>query len=168
MVKDPVKKLDKFVVHTWNGIYLRSDEDGDGYRIYDPQTKWFNNNRDVFFLEGRARPEFHFSPLIKKISALIADEESKSDIDSEGKETRSSFITLRTSSKRDIHTHSNYHIVHEPPTLDNNKDLVDVRIAQREQVRAESQDSDSKDNTRSTTLPSPVTSPMTHIEGVLE
>jgi hypothetical protein len=150
------------VVRTWDGIYLEPDEGGDGHRIYDPQTKRFNNSRDVFFLEGRARPEFHSSPLIEKIPAPIADEESKSDVDSEGEETRLSSITLRTSSKRDIRTHSDYHVVPEPPTPDNDEDLVDARIARREQARAEFQDSDSKDDTRSTTLPSPATSPMTH------
>jgi hypothetical protein len=36
MVKDPTKKLGKFVVHTWDGIYLKLDEGGDGHRIYDP------------------------------------------------------------------------------------------------------------------------------------
>jgi hypothetical protein len=161
IVKDPAKKLGKFVVHTWDSIYLRPEKGSNGHRIYDPQTKQFNNSRDVFFLESRARPEFHSSPLIEKIPAPIADKESKSDVDSEGKETRLSSITLHTSSKRDIHTHSDYHVVPEPPTPDNDEDLVDTRIARREQVRAEFQDSDSEDDTRSTTLPSPVTSPIT-------
>jgi hypothetical protein len=162
MVKDPAKKLSKFVVRTWDGIYLGFDEGDNGHRIYDLQTKRFNNSRDVFFLEDRARPEFHSSLLIKKIPAPIADKESKSDVDSEGEETRPLSITLRTSSKRDIHTHSDYHIVSEPPTLDNDEGLVDARIARRKQARAEFQDSDSKDDTRSTTLPSPATSLMTH------
>jgi hypothetical protein len=162
MVKNPAKKLGKFVIHTWDGIYFRFDEDGDGHCIYDPQTKRFNNNRDVFFLEGRARPKFHSFPLIEKIPAPIVDEESKSDVDSEGKETRLSSITLCTPSKRDIHTHSDYYVVPEPPTPNNNEDLVDARIAQREQARAEFQDSNSEDNTRSTTLPSLATSFMTH------
>jgi hypothetical protein len=162
MVKDPAKKLGKFVVRTWDSIYLGPDKGDNGHRIYDPQTKQFNNSRDVFFLDGRARPEFHSSPLIKKIPASIADEESKSDVDSEGQKTRPLSITLHTSSKRDIHTHSDYHVVPEPPTPDNNEDLVDVKIARREQARAEFQDSDSKDNTRSITLLSPATSPMTH------
>jgi hypothetical protein len=162
MVKDPAKKLGKFVVHTWNGIYLKPDEEGDGHRIYDPQTKWFNNNRDVFFLEGQARPKFHSSPLIEKIPAPTVDEESKSDVDSEGEETRPSSITLRTSSKRDIHTHSDYHTLPETPTPDNDKeDLVDARIARRKQARIEPQDSDSEDDTQSTTLPSPISSLMT-------
>jgi hypothetical protein len=137
MVKNPAKKLGKFVVCTWDDIYLGPDEGGDGHRIYDLQTKWFNNSHDVFFLEGRARPKFHSFPFIKKIPAPIADEESKSDIDSEGKETRPSSITLRTSSKRDIYTHSDYHVVPEPPTPDNNEDLVDARIARRKQARVE-------------------------------
>jgi hypothetical protein len=158
MVKDLAKKLGKFVVRTWDGIYLRLDKGGDGYRIYDSQTKRFNNSRDVFFLEGRARPEFHSSPLIEKIPAPTADEESKSDIDSEGEETRLSSITLRTSSKRDVHTHSDYHVVPKPPTPDTDKDLVDARIAQREQARVEPQNSDSEDNTQSTALPSPASS----------
>jgi hypothetical protein len=51
MVKDPAKKLGKFVVRTWNGIYLEPDEGGDSHRIYDSQTKQFNNSRDVFFLK---------------------------------------------------------------------------------------------------------------------
>jgi hypothetical protein len=161
MVKDLAKKLGKFVVRTWDGIYLEPDEGGDGHRIYDSQTKRFNNSRDVFFLEGRARPEFHSSPLIEKIPAPTADEESKSDVDSEGEKTRSSSITLHTSSKRDIHTHSDYHVVSEPPTPDTDEDLVDARIARREQVRVEPQDSDSEDNTQSTTLPSPTSSPAT-------
>jgi hypothetical protein len=161
MVKDPARKLGKFVVHTWDGIYLRPDEGGDGHRIYDSQTKRFNNSRDVFFLEGRARPEFHSSPLIEKIPAPIADEESKSDIDSEGEETRPSSIILHISSKRNVHTHSDYHVVPEPPTLDTNKDLVDARIAQREQARVEPQNSDSEDDTQSTVLPSPASSPAT-------
>jgi hypothetical protein len=110
MVKDSAKKLGKFVVRTWDGIYLGPDEGGDGHRIYDSQTKRFNNSHDVFFLKGRARPEFHSSPLIEKIPAPIADEESKSDVDLEGEETRPSSITLRTSSKRDIRTHSDYHV----------------------------------------------------------
>jgi hypothetical protein len=162
MVKDSAKKLGKFVVRTWDGIYLGPDEGGDGHRIYDPQTKRFNNSRDVFFLEDRARPEFHSSPLIEKIPAPIADEESKLDVDSEGEETRPSSITLCTASKRDIRTHSDYYVVPEPPTPDNDEDLVDTRIARRERARAEFQDSDSEDDTRSTTLPSPATSPMTH------
>jgi hypothetical protein len=162
MVKDPAKKLGKFVVRTWDGIYLGLDEGGDGHRIYDPQTKRFNNSCDVFFLEGRARPEFHSSPLIEKIPAPIADEESKSDVDSEGEETRPPSITLRTSSKRDIRTHSEYHVVPEPPTSDNDEDLVDTRIARRKQARAKFQDSNSEDNTRSTTLSSPATSLMIH------
>jgi hypothetical protein len=108
------------------------NEGGDGHCIYDPQTKRFNNSRDVFFLEDRARPEFHSSLFIKKIPAPIADEESKLDIDSEGEETRPSSITLCASSKRDIHTHSDYHIVPEPPIPDNDEDLVDTRIARRE------------------------------------
>jgi hypothetical protein len=129
MVKDPAKKLGKFVIYTWDGIYLRPDEGGDGHHIYDSQIKQFNNSCDVFFLKNRARPEFHSSPLIEKIPAPIADKESKSDVDAEGEETRPSSITHRTSSKRDIHTHSDYHIVPEPPTPDNDKDLVDTRIA---------------------------------------
>jgi hypothetical protein len=144
MVKDPAKKLGKFVVCTWDGIYLRPDEGGNGY---DSQTKQFNNSRDVFFLEDQARPEFHFSPLIEKIPAPIADEESKLDVDSEAEETRPSSITLHISSKRDIHTHSNYYVVPEPPIPDNDEDLVDARIARKEQARAEFQDSDSKDDT---------------------
>jgi hypothetical protein len=52
MVKDSTKKLGKFVVRTWDGIYLGLDEGGDDHRIYNSQTKWFNNSRDVFFLEG--------------------------------------------------------------------------------------------------------------------
>jgi hypothetical protein len=147
MVKDLAKKLGKFVVCTWDGIYLRPDEGGDGHRIYDPQTKQFNNSCDVFFLENRARPEFHSSPLIEKIPASIANEESKSDVDSKGEETRPSSITLRTSSKRDIRTHSDYHVVPKPPTPDNDEDLVEARIARRERTRAEFQDSDSKDDT---------------------
>jgi hypothetical protein len=162
MIKDPVKKLGKFVIRTWDGIYLGLDEGSDGHRIYGSQTKQFNNSCDVFFLESQARSEFHSSPLIEKISAPIADEESKSDVDSKGEETRSSSITLHTSSKRDIRTHSDYHVVPKPPTPDNNKDLVDARIARRKQARAKFQDSDSEDNTQSTTLPSPATSPMTH------
>jgi hypothetical protein len=162
MVKDPAKKQGKFVVRTWDGIYLRLDEGGNGHRIYDPQTKRFNNSRDVFFLKSRAKPEFHFFPLIEKISTPIADEESKSNIDSEGKETKPSSIILCTSSKRDIRTHSDYHVVPKPPTPDNDEDLVDARIARRKQARAKFQDSDSEDDTRSTTLLSPATSPMTH------
>jgi hypothetical protein len=162
MIKDPAKKLGKFVVCTWDGIYLRPNEGGDGHRIYDLQTKRFNNSRDVFFLEDRARPEFHSSSLIEKIPALIADEESKSDINSEGEKTRPSSITLRTSSKRDIRTHSDYHVVPESPIPDNDEDLVDARIARRKQVRAEFQDSDSEDDTRSIILLSSATSSMTH------
>jgi hypothetical protein len=52
IVKDPAKKLGKFVVCTWDGIYLRPDKGGDGHCIYDPQTKRFNNSCDVFFLKG--------------------------------------------------------------------------------------------------------------------
>jgi hypothetical protein len=104
MVKDLAKKLGKFVVRTWDGIYFGPDEGGDSHCIYDSQTKQFNNSCDVFFLEGRARLEFHSSPLIKKIPAPIADEESKSDIDLEEKETKLSSITLRTSSKRYSHS----------------------------------------------------------------
>jgi hypothetical protein len=162
MVKDSVKKLDKFVVRTWDGIYLGPDEGSDGHRIYDPQTKRFNNSCDVFFLESRARPEFHSSPLIEKIPAPIAYKESKSDVDSKGEETRLSSITLHTSSKRDTHTHSDYHIVSESLIPDNDEDLVDARIARREQARAEFQDSNSEDDTRSTTLLSPATSSITH------
>jgi hypothetical protein len=73
MVKDLAKKLDKFMVRTWDGIYLGLDKGGDGHCIYDSQTKRFNNSHDVFFLESRARSEFHFSLLIEKISASIAD-----------------------------------------------------------------------------------------------
>jgi hypothetical protein len=51
MVKDPAKKLGKFIICTWDGIYLGLDEGDDGHRIYNPQTKRFNNSRDVFFLE---------------------------------------------------------------------------------------------------------------------
>jgi hypothetical protein len=36
MVKDPAKKLGKFVVYTWDGIYLGPDEGGNGHCIYDP------------------------------------------------------------------------------------------------------------------------------------
>jgi hypothetical protein len=139
MVKDSTKKLGKFVVRTWDGIYLKPDEGGDSHCIYDPQMKRFNNSRDVFFLKGRARLEFHSSSLIKKIPAPTADEESKSDVDSEGEETRLSSITLCTSSKRDIHTHSDYHVVSKPPTPDTDEDLVDTRIAQREQAKVKPQ-----------------------------
>jgi hypothetical protein len=163
MVKNLAKKLSKFVVRTWDGIYLRLDESSDGHHIYDPQTKRFNNSCDVFFLKDRARPKFHSSPLIKKISTPVADEESKSDVDLEEKETRLSSITLHTPSKRDIRTHSNYHVVPKPSTPNNDEDLVDARIARREQTRAEFQDSDSEDDTRSTTLPSPATSPIIYI-----
>jgi hypothetical protein len=52
MVKDSTKKLGKFVVRTWDGIYLGPDKGGDDHRIYDPQIKQFNNSCDVFFLEG--------------------------------------------------------------------------------------------------------------------
>jgi hypothetical protein len=51
MVKDLAKKLGKFVVRTWDSIYLGPDEGGNGHHIYDSQTKQFNNSRDVFFLE---------------------------------------------------------------------------------------------------------------------
>jgi hypothetical protein len=36
MVKDPAKKLGKFVVHTWDGIYLRPNEGGDDHY----QRRW--------------------------------------------------------------------------------------------------------------------------------
>ncbi|EFE49352.1 hypothetical protein NEIELOOT_01877, partial [Neisseria elongata subsp. glycolytica ATCC 29315] len=55
-VKDPSEKLGKFVVRTWDGIYLGPSEGGDGHRIYDPTTKRINDSRDVFFLEGRVKP----------------------------------------------------------------------------------------------------------------
>jgi hypothetical protein len=52
LVKDPTKKLGKFVIRTWDGIYLGPADGGDGHCIYDPATKRLNNSRDVFFLEG--------------------------------------------------------------------------------------------------------------------
>jgi hypothetical protein len=64
LVKDPTKKLGKFVIRTWDSIYLGPADGEDGHRIYDPVTKRLNNSRDVFFLKGRGKPEFHSSPLI--------------------------------------------------------------------------------------------------------
>src|SRR5271163_4646304 len=40
-------------------------EGGDGHKIYDLTTKRMNTSRDVFFLEGRAKPQFHLSPIIE-------------------------------------------------------------------------------------------------------
>src|SRR5271163_1398864 len=40
-------------------------EGGDGHKIYDPTTKRMNTSRDVFFLEGRAKPQFHLSTIIE-------------------------------------------------------------------------------------------------------
>ena len=40
-------------------------EGGDGHKIYDPTTKRMNTSRDVFFLEGRAKPQFHLSTVIE-------------------------------------------------------------------------------------------------------
>src|SRR5271163_4053923 len=38
---------------------------GDGHKIYDPTTKRMNTSRDVFFLEGRTKPQFHLSTIIE-------------------------------------------------------------------------------------------------------
>src|SRR5271163_2832649 len=40
-------------------------EGGDGHKIYDPTTKRMNTSRDVFFLKGRAKPQFHLSTIIE-------------------------------------------------------------------------------------------------------
>ena len=64
LVKDP-EPPGKFSVRTWDGIYMGPAEGGDGHKIYDPATKRMNTTRDVFFLEGRAKPQLHLSPLLE-------------------------------------------------------------------------------------------------------
>src|SRR5271163_2313430 len=44
---------------------MSSAEGGDGHKIYDPTTKRMNTSRDVFFLEGRVKPQFHLSTIIE-------------------------------------------------------------------------------------------------------
>jgi hypothetical protein len=51
LVKDPAKKLGKFVIRTWDSIYLDPADGGNSHHIYDPATKRLNNSRNVFFLE---------------------------------------------------------------------------------------------------------------------
>src|SRR5271163_3685048 len=64
LVKDP-DPPGKFSIRTWDGIYMGPAEGGDGHKIYDPTTKRMNTSRDVFFLEGRAKPQFHLSTIIE-------------------------------------------------------------------------------------------------------
>jgi hypothetical protein len=74
LVKDPAKKLGKFVIRTWDGIYLGLADGGDGHYIYDSVTKRLNNSRNVFFLKGREKPEFHSSPLIERTTSLYIEQ----------------------------------------------------------------------------------------------
>ena len=40
-------------------------EGSDSYKIYDPTTKRMNTSRDVFFLKGKVKPQFHLSTIIE-------------------------------------------------------------------------------------------------------
>jgi hypothetical protein len=150
--KDLAKKLGKFVIRTWDGIYLGLDEGDDSHCIYNLQTKQFNNSCSIFFLKGCARSEFHFSLLIEKISALTANEENKLDSDLEGEETRLLFITFHISSKSNTYTLSDHHILSELPTPNvEEEDFTDICIVQREKARAQAaQDSDIKEDIETT------------------
>jgi hypothetical protein len=74
LVKDLAKKLGKFIIHTWDGIYLGSADGRDDHRIYDTATKRLNNSRDVFFFKGQGKPEFHSSPLIKRTTSSYIEQ----------------------------------------------------------------------------------------------
>jgi hypothetical protein len=86
----------KFTLRTWEGIHLGPSDKGDGYRIYDPQTKKINISRDVYFLEGQNPVKFHKSPLVEKLDHApdsdsvenehSSDEDSYSDSSSESGE----------------------------------------------------------------------------------
>jgi hypothetical protein len=103
LIKDPAKKLGKFVICTWDGIYLDLADGRDGHHIYDPATKKLNNSRDVFFLEGWEKPEFHSSPLIERTtSSFIAQKESQK------KEISKALFTLNVSNKRKLTDYSTY------------------------------------------------------------
>src|SRR5271163_4884399 len=40
-------------------------KESDDHKIYDPTTKRMNTSRDVFFLKGRTKPQFHLSTIIE-------------------------------------------------------------------------------------------------------
>ena len=81
LVKDPADKLGKFSVCTWDGIYLGPAAGGDGHKIFDPQTKRVNVSRDVFFLEGRGKPEFTTSPILEKVPGPSEDQGEEKEED---------------------------------------------------------------------------------------
>src|SRR6202000_1860466 len=96
LVKDP-SPTGKFTARTWDGIYLGPSQRGDGHRIWDPNTARMNNSRDVYFLEGKGRPEFTSeTPIPDFASEASASEESSEDED----EDKRPAITIQLAGKR--------------------------------------------------------------------
>ena len=79
LVKTP-DPTGKFEVRTWDGIYLGPASGEDGHRIYNPATSRVSVSRDVYFLEGKRRPEFYKSPLITSSTS-----EGRTDEEGDGK-----------------------------------------------------------------------------------
>jgi hypothetical protein len=159
LVKDPTKKLGKFVIRTWDGIYLGLADGGDDHRIYDPVTKRLNNSHDVFFFEGRGKPEFHSSPLIKKTTSSYIEQG-----ESQREEVLKAPFTLNVPNKGKLTGHSVYTeraSTPPPPSPEeeDNEELTDARTRDRGEPVKENK---SKEETKDALPGTPPESPQTN------
>jgi hypothetical protein len=158
LVKDPAKKLGKFVIRTWNGIYLGLADGGDGHRIYDPATKILNNSHDVFFLKDRGKPEFHSSPLIERTTSSYIEQG-----ESQREEMLKAPFTLNVPNKGKLTGYSVYTeraSMPPPPSPEEEDDeeLTDARTRDRGEPEEENE---SEEETKDTPPGTPPESPQT-------
>jgi hypothetical protein len=120
-------------------IILGPADKGDSHCIYDPVTKRLNNSRDIFFLEGRGKPEFHSSLLIKRTtSSYIEQGESQKE------EVLKAPFTLNISNKGKLTDHFVYTErapMPPPPSLEekDNEELIDARTRDRGELEKENE-----------------------------
>jgi hypothetical protein len=158
LLKDPTKKLGKFVIRIWNSIYLGPADGGNGHCIYDPVTKRLNNSRNVFFLEGREKPEFHSSPLIERTtSSYIEQGESQKE------EALKTSFTLNIPNKEKLTSHSVYTErapmpPHLSPKEEDDEELTDAQTRDRGEPEEENE---SEEETKDALPRTPPESPQT-------
>jgi hypothetical protein len=158
LVKDLAKKLGKFVIRTWDGIYLGPVDGGDGHRIYDPATKRLNNSHDVFFLEGRGKPEFHSFPLIERTtSSYIEQGESQREV------VLKALFTLNVPNKEKLTGYSVYteRASTPPPPSPEEKDDEELTDAQTRDRGEPEEENESEEETKDTPPETPPESPQT-------
>jgi hypothetical protein len=158
LVKEPTKKLGKFVIHTWDGIYLGPADGGDGHRIYDSATKRLNNSYDVFFLEGRGKPEFHSFPLIERTTLSYIEQE-----ESQKEETLKASFTLNIPNKGKLTGHSVYteRAPTPPPSSSEEKDNKELTDAWTRDKGEPEEENENEEETKDALSETPPESPQT-------